>query len=322
MRKIFALICVFTLLFTLSACSSSEAELYEKYKDVILALENNNFDGAINKIENLESERNQNLSSTESALSKEETFWQQEIVGKWIPDEDATAEGYTGLVINSDKTCTANGENYTWTVTYANETNAEIDLYKDKEKKCKLFFSLNSKRGYKRATIGMYQDEYYAPNLKGAYFAEEDYTVVNITKDNWQEYFEKTETITTGKNAFGEVNEFKVEMQFRLREEHSPINFELSKCAVEYNRSSVSQKVTVDLNNLTYTLGGKVENTATNDQTSTLVCRTDDNDKEYFAMMLGGFNVYDVNKTLTHTTWVPIEHEVLRIEGKLYIVKK
>ena len=190
MRKIFALICVFTLLFTLSACSSSEAELYEKYKDVILALENNNFDGAVNKIENLESERNQNLSSTESALSKEETFWQQEIVGKWIPDEDATAEGYTGLVINSDKTCTANGENYTWTVTYANETNAEIDLYKDKEKKCKLFFSLNSKRGYKRATIGMYQDEYYAPNLKGAYFAEEDYTVVNITKDNWQEYFE------------------------------------------------------------------------------------------------------------------------------------
>ena len=322
MRKILALICAIALLFTLSGCASKEAKLYEKYKDIITELENNDFDGAIAEIESLENEKTENLSSVESALSKEEEFWQNEIVGNWIPDENATAEGYNGFIINSDKTCTVNGEKFTWTITFANETGAELDLYKESEKKCKLFFNQFTSRGYNRATIGVYQDEYYAQTQKGTYYAEDDYTIVNITKDNWQEYFEKKEVVTTGKNAFNEVNEFRVDMQFRLREEFSPINYDLSKCAVEFNRTLVSQNVTVDLDNFTYSLSGKIENTSTNDQTATLVCRSDDNDKEYFALQLGGFNIYDVNKSLSHTTWVPIEHEVLRIEGTLYIVKK
>ena len=319
MKKFLALLCVLALLFTLSGCSSKEGKLYEKYEDIITALENQNFDSAVSQIQALQ---NQSTADNSSELSDMAKDWASKIPGNWIPDENTKKDGKNGFTINADNTCTFEGDIYAWDISSAEGEYVNINLYKDNAKKYLLYIQKNSKTNFMRATFSRYEDEHYASPMNSLYFYENEYEKHEITKDNWQEYFEKAEVITTSENAFGEINEFRVEMLFKLREKYSAINFDLSKCAIEYKSFSVSRDVTVNLDNLSYSLSGDVQNTANNDHTSQLVRMTDENKKENYVFKLGGFNVYEVNKSLTSVTWVPIEHEVIRIEGTLYIVKQ
>ena len=66
---------------------------------------------------------------------------------------------------------------------------------------------------------------------------EPQFTTVELTLDNWQEYYELAETPNFRKNAFGEVEGFEgAGVELRLKEEYMQRFVSINNGAVEYQR--------------------------------------------------------------------------------------
>ena len=317
MKRVITLLLAGALSLSLCACG---AGVPEKYQDVIDNLENGNYQGAIDLIETIE-QQDLATSPTAQALTPEQTTWKTDAVGTWSPDQEASQEGHTGIVIKDDGTCTVDGKAYAWKVGEAGKTNVRIEMRDGAKKICYLQIAVSVDYGYKRATLFTYMDEQSAQSAKGSYYRDEDYTVVEITNDNWQEYFELKEVLSTKKNAFDEIDQFCGTTYFRLKDSYGTVNSELSTCAMEHKSVSTCQDITVNLIDMSYVPVGRVRNTAENNETEELSAAEDAEGARYYGCSVGGFVAYDVNKNATDTVWRPMDIEILRVQGTLYIVK-
>ena len=314
----------------LSLCACGQYNTYEKYQEIIDNLENGNYQNAIDLIQNM-ADSNNSISNTESntdsgtssepTLSPAQIAWQTNAIGTWIPDKRATEDGHTGFSIKDDGTCVVDDKDYTWNIGVASEKSAQLEVFDGQKQVYVLMISVSAEYGYKRATLGICTDKHNFNSTNGAYYRNEDYTVVDITNDNWQDYFEVKEVLFTKKNAFGEINEFWGYTYFRLKDTYSTINPTLSSGGTEYQYVSTCQDITVDLDNMTYVPVGKVRNTADRNNTMEWRLSTDSNSAEYYGVSIGSFFVYDVDKELTDTAWRPTNIQILRTQGTLYIVK-
>lgn len=319
MKRIITLFLVAALSLSLCACGAS---VPKKYQDVIDNLENGNYQAAIDLIETMEQQDLATAATApENALTPEQIAWKTDAVGTWSPNQEASQEGHTGIVIKNDGTCTVDGKAYTWKVGEAGKTNVRIEICEGAKKICYLQIAVSVDYGYKRAVLFTYVDEHSAQSAKGCYYRDEDYTVVEITNDNWQEYFELKEVLTTKKNAFDEIDQFSGTTYFRLKESYGTVNSELSTCAMEHKSVSTCQDITVNLIDMSYAPVGRVRNTAENNETEELSTTTDAEGVDYYGCSVGGFVAYDVNKNPTDTVWRPMDIEILRVQGSLYIVK-
>ena len=86
--------------------------------------------------------------------------------------------------------------------------------------------------------------------------AEPQYETVEITMENWEDYFEFTHFYIPYKNSFGEVENFSVETRFCLKDGYNASNVDI---AIEY--SYVEQGFTYEVNfeNGTLTFGKAVD---------------------------------------------------------------
>lgn len=325
MKRVVALILVLVLSLSLGACTQDKA--YEKYQLIIDNLENGHYENAIDIIESMAAADNAVTDGTnpsnskEPELTTEQIAWQTKVVGTWTPNESATKEGHTGFAIKADGTCTVDGKNYTWTIGNATETDTWIDVRDGQKMVCQLHISVNENYGYKQASMNVYIDEHRIQSTTGTYYRNEDYTVVEISSDNWQDYFEVEEITVTKQNAFGEASEFWGYTYFRLKDTCGTVNSSLSSGGVEFQCVSTCQDITVDLTNMTYVPVGEVHNTSDHNSTTELRLSSDANGKSYYGISIGSFCADDVNKELTDTVWRPMNIEILRVQATVYIVK-
>ncbi len=331
MKRILVLLIVAGLSLSLCACQS---DLDPKYQAVIDQLEDGNYQNAIDLIENMatldkgeNNEKNagdavEEDSNKQPELTQEQIAWKEKVVGNWFADDRATEAGHTGFVVKEDGTCTIDGKAYTWKMGNASPTSAWLEVWDGQSKLYGLQISINGNYGYKRASLFQYTGEHNSTSTDGAYYCAEEYDVIEITSDNWQEYFEVKEVVATNKNAFGEVDRFFGVTYFRLKDSYGTVNAALSFGGTEYQYVSTCQDVTVDLTNMTYTPVGDVHNTADSNSTSEWHQTTDSNNTLYYGITVGSFVVYDINKSLTDTTWRPMNIQILRAQGTLYVVKK
>ncbi len=327
MKRVISLLLVAVLCICLCACQQDKT--YEKYQTIIDNLENGNYQNAIDLIENM-AQANSEDSNTDGsgdsdasdvpALTPEQIAWKTKAVGTWIPDKTASEGGHTGFTVKDDGTCVVDGKNYTWAIGNASENSAQLNVLDGQTKVYLLNLSVHSGYGYNRASLYTYTSEHNSTSTNGSYYRNEDYTVVEITNDNWQDYFEIKEVLSGKKNAFGEINEFWGHTYFQLKD--GTVNSALSSGGTEYQYVSTCQEITVDLTNMTYTPVGEVKNTADRNNTMEWRLSTDSNQAEYYGVSIGSFFVYDVDKELTDTAWRPMNIEILRAMGTLYIVKK
>ncbi len=332
MKRLVTLLLVAAMSLCLCACGQTDSriEKYEKYQLIIEHLEDGNYDKVIDIIEGWAGQHSagsETISATvpteptKPALTPEQLAWQADAVGTWIPDETASKDSHTGFAIKADGTCVVDGKDYTWTIGNASKTSAHIDVLDGETKVHMLQLSVNADYGYKRATLYTYTDANNAQSTKGTYYRNEDYTIVEITNDNWQEYFEIKEVLSTDKNAFGEFDKLRSQNCFRLKDAESTVNSVLSSGGVEYQYVSACLDVTVDFENMTYTTS-ETRNSADRNSTAELGYYTDPQGAQYYGVSIGGFVASDLDKNQVATVWRPTDIEILRVQGTLYIVNK
>ena len=332
MKKVVALILVLVMTLSLCACGQTDPriEKYEKYQLIIEHLESGNYDKVIDIVEGWAGQQSPSSAtissaaaeSTEPALTPEQLAWQADAVGTWIPDKTASKDGHTGFTVNADGTCAVDGQSYTWQIDYATKTVGQINVLDGQTKVYVLQISVSSDYGYKRASLFTYTDAQNGQSTNGSYYRSEDYTVVEITGDNWQEYFEIKEAVEASENAFGEIDQFRSNTSLRLKDTYGAVNATLSSGGVEYKYIHTCQDITVDLENMTYEPVGSVRNTSDSGSTTELGNNTAFNDARYYGASIGGFVAGDLDKSLTDTVWRPVDIEIVRIQATLYLVNK
>ncbi len=88
--------------------------------------------------------------------------------------------------------------------------------------------------------------------------SEPQYEIVEITLDNWQEYFEIVGYMTYRDNAFGEAESCYFRNELRLKEEYwsrLAANMMDDKGAIEFSYDYGKKVATIDLANRTYSFG-------------------------------------------------------------------
>ena len=88
------------------------------------------------------------------------------------------------------------------------------------------------------------------------------------------------------------------------------------------HRVSTCQDITVDLENKTYVPVGEVKNTSENNSDSELEYSVDCNGERYYGDSIASFCANDVDKNTTDTVWRPMNIQIHRVLGTLYVVKK
>lgn len=170
--------------------------------------------------------------------------------------------------------------------------------------------------------------------------AEDLYVAVEITLDNWQEYFEIVYREEWLENAFGELTDLTYSYYFQLREEyvdriysgslsqestqdesgHTIKQMAQSKIDVEIGSTKTLYRVALDPENRTYTLKGKYSlNTVWGGYAT-----------EIYSLEFGGrFNYFDrITYANISLTWEDAyynayeDFEVLRIQGTIYLEKE
>lgn len=182
------------------------------------------------------------------------------LVGTWLPDgygeNQETAEL---LKFNEDGTVEMLGATYTWEVKSAGaQDSARIALYDGetcfynakysvKDGVCN-HLSLESVKGsgdkYKLEKIG--------------YHREADYKVIEITLENYKDYFEVKEFVSETKDAFGDRTKIAIHTGIVLKEEFGKVAATLSHTALEYTFDRNDYEVTADKTTGEYNYGEKV----------------------------------------------------------------
>lgn len=349
MKRFIIILLAISVCISVCACddddSDSQSDKYRKYRkydDILDYLEDGNYQDAIDLIESMAEEvsdssdlTSDTLSSTisndiafgdeisdvseEPLLTPDQISWKSNAIGVWIPDKYVD-EKHTGFTINEDGTCIVDGGNYTWEIGGASENSAQIIVYDGEDVVYRMHISNNGVHDYKQASLTICEGD-NSQFTGGSYYRSDEYTVFEITNENWQEYFELKEELGVSKNAFDEICDFRGITYLSLKEKYRNINTSLSSGAVEYQGVSTCQDITVDVDNMTYTPSGDVKNTSDFNNANKLDVYGSGEDTN-FGTTIGSFWAHDIDKNPTTTVWRPLDIEILRIQGTIYLINE
>lgn len=181
-----------------------------------------------------------------------DTYAMPLICGTWLLTEEE--EGMPReIVLNEDYTCTVDGVSHTWTMTVKN-SGRDIDVE-----------ILNGSTVAHSVYITNYNSEYALLypgeewNVRGEYANPAHYEIIEITPENWLEYFEVVHDLRWKLDAFEEVQELdSFARVLQLKEEYASKMSSLvsggnllTKNAMEIEFSLGYQPCDVDLENKT-----------------------------------------------------------------------
>ena len=327
MKKWMTALLVAMMCISLCACGNSEAEAkYEKYKTLIDALENEDYEGAVMEIYKLyeanqggEAETNEQGEAVEQTTTADanKEMWQAQIPGEWLAysyDEDVELDD---MVFNEDGTCVINGESLTWEVENAYETDARV-LAKNGEKSVyRISLSRHYDYGYYYANLGVMNEDGSSTSTNATYYYADDYTVLELTADSIMDYFEVEEVFNVRKNSFGEMESIDVYRYLVLKEEFGRVNPSLSHVAVEYSYDNFRQMVTVDVDTKTYELGEITYEYNTSTNTTRMNTQHLD-DVERYGLSWGSFYVDEFPQDEVSTY---ANYKIERLLGTVYCLK-
>ena len=234
------------------------------------------------------------------------------LAGKWLPHGYTRGENSDKLAdFREDGTVVIGEKTLTWeivedSVIYIND--GEDRLYQAEftaaEEGQPSFLRLHR---FKTATTTTVWCEYYK---------ESDYTKLEITAENWQDYFEVQEFPTLVKDSFGEVSKIEVYRALVLKESYGAVCPQISDMTVEYSAKQIGYYVTADKTTGEYTIGevaDKHDNWSAN--TNTMVASSLPVEGSRFGI---GLETVFIDKFPEDKVDIRSELTVLRIAGTLY----
>lgn len=201
MKRIVSLLIIFVIILALSACSSEDAALYEKYTSIIDMLEMKDCNGAIQQITQ--------MAMAETMEGQEKTPAVEILASTWITRAE---NGPRKMSFTTDGTLTVDGKAMTWT-TDKGEFGPEMRLQIYEDGAHKYFAYFNASERYAVPSIELYYMEevdgymnqgdhignYYnhalVPALMGNWYAVSEYE--KVTEGFW---FNSSEAQMNGDN--------------------------------------------------------------------------------------------------------------------------
>ena len=335
MKKLLALLLAIVLCLSMTACGDKE------YDELIEMLEAGDYESAIAYIRSMQgSEGNLKLdgvigiqveTNATEPLTAEITAILNKIPGKWVcttEKENAPKE----FLFRADGTCTVDGKNLIWkrngTTTHSSLNGKSILSLTiqegDVNRYDATFYQGNGEEIV--LTCEVYEDSNNTNSISGVYYVNHDaYDMVELSADNWQEYFEWTEEFCYDTNAFGEVSSLGTKYFFSLKEEYynrlSP--FQINQGDVEISHTLMEHYVSISADGKSYTKGD--HNYREGHQYTQIHELRKQNDTtvslwgaQYAYASVREYKNYPLSEFLCDYV---ISHSVTRIQGTLYLLK-
>lgn len=341
MKKAIVAIWIFIIAFVTVACQAqpSSSESYDKYEDLIEAIEDGNMQLAQEELDKFFDEEvfqpESTLPETGGVIQDEQESGEQtnpEIetedplianmrevaISEWIPSSRSACEELGTITINADGSCVIGGETLQWEVVKAEENSGYIQVLLEQ----KPYYELNiykEKDGYHGLWIYKFiEDGTQKEGLGGNIYRASDLEKTVITIDNWEEYFIFETQITISKNAFGEPDDANIYKYIKLNPDMFPkVVDSLCDVAYEYKSLDGFASVSFDLETQEYT--AEFHENASDD-----TCMS--------KMQLFGSEETEFYGGIVESRWItelPYDEsafweeykEMLRIEGVIYSVK-
>ncbi len=284
MKKLISMILVAALCLSLACCKSDDAE---------------------NPTHETEDGVGSVFPVTEPDNAPKKSTWSERIPGEYRdPIND------NRFVLNADGTCTIEGGNYTWKITDSDDSHATVDVFDGNMAVYQISLSacvsegveslsagvpcsLSEENSFLRCGFGKVDESGSARPGKGQFYNTEDFYVIELTPENWLDYFEFVEECNFYYDDAEEVERIYFTSRYQLKEEYRNVFSYISRdIFIYYNTRLIDRMFTVDTDNKTYQWGEIVE---TRDdlytETGRIAYFSLDSGSAFFGFMVSEFGV-------------------------------
>lgn len=259
-------------------------------------------------------------SELESEIDPAVVAFQKIVACEWKPDKwSVRNKNSQPFILYEDGTCDMFGESLRWKIEDVEETSQKVIIYRGDEEAYWLYISKNKETGIYSATVSNRTEK--EVNDADKYYATSNLSVLEITIDNWQEYFEVTEIVNMDYDAFGDPYRYYVSTFLRLKDEFGYAINDISHVAVEYSYYRTSKKVFIDYETKEYTLEDL--NVTTEKYYHTNVYETQDwymGDEIRYGIEVVDFYL-DCAPEQTASSWEVFDG-VKRMQGYIYVISE
>ena len=316
------------MLVCLLCLSMASCKRWNKYAELNEMLDEGEYSEAITYILKLQNKESSGMlmgvvsTSTDDVTSEEMEALLPLVLHTWTCS-DETSEKPKSITLQENGICHIDGATMTWTIEAMQWVDEPHLIVNDgKTDRYLIMFSQRENGEILLCCNEIEESGTIISFSTPAYFCAEKYTTVTLTMDNWQEYFEFTESSSIGRNGFDELTSIYTSYDFTLKPEYAA---RLSSClhsegAVEIQHLNREVYVTVDAANGTYAIGAEkdVYSERSTEVRNFEVSYSDNKFNANYA----SFSVSQLSDPSKTYTTIPSEQEILRIQGTLYLVNE
>lgn len=284
-----------------------------KYDPLITFLEKGEYQSAhyyIDSLQRQEIEEGKKDDKKESKLPK--------LYGEWtLSSNYGNEDTFQTVTFDEDGTCKIGSESLKWRMTNEYDNSFDVDVTEGETKKYRV--SVNTGNKELALSLSQYEKDINAISI-GEYRNLSLYDAIEITPENWDEYFEIVDEGKFGENAFGEVESFNYYQYLALKEEYvDKLSYSLSKLVMELDFTYGQQGCQVDLANKKYTLTDSyVVDEYDYDSTVYTFNYSSNNDGIYYRTQLMSSYYNEAGGCLSS---FKTKMQVLRTQGTIYLLK-
>ncbi len=317
MKKLFKLFLCSLMFITLTACGKEEPHVHQQLLDYI---DTNNYEDAIKYINDLAYEYQKENQQTIQQDSIETL-----ILGEWVYIENTHYDfkDFKTMIFKDNYTVECDGKEYLWKVENQGTSVNDLDYIDVKILDgASEYIRFTYERDDCDVSLGQYNgDSGYAWN-NVRFFHISDYEKVDITLDNWSNFYEIYDEPKWAKNSFDEIDKLWIYRYIKLKDEYaSKMPSVYNNLAIEYSAPYSQIEVSVDWDNKTYTLGNIIKtNDYVNTSSSKLSFRTLDNDERIFGVTFNSVQ-HSKDGSIDFINYYYKDIEFTRVEGTIYIKK-
>ena len=192
----------------LSTCGNKGGE----YDQLIALLEKGEYQSAhyyIDSLQRKEQEENKKDDKKESQIAT--------LYGEWtLSSNYGNEDAFETVSFDKDGSCKIGKDSFKWRMTDEQDTYINVDVTEGETKAYRIGLNL----GNKEISLSLSKYEGDLTKSIGEYKNLDLYEAIEITTENWDEYFEITDEGRFSENAFGEVKSFTYYQYLSLKDEY------------------------------------------------------------------------------------------------------
>lgn len=303
MKKLIIGFLLSALCISIVGCENTEKKLYEKYKTLIDALESNDYSTATDEFYAINTDTN----------IQEVTY------GEWYPLPSYEENGIESIAIYKNGDCVLNDHySYTWSLDHVWDNSIELGINTEEKKEFLIRVYKNPDMGYHYMYLERVNGATTSEIIASFYKAEE-YTVIDITEDNWNDYFEPFETIKVFRTSVGKFSSFNIERGYKLKDEYeAKLRVDISNLTYDHTSTLIHGLCTVDIEKETYELGEIKSKNENGGLDVTMLSHYLGNDKYSYRFVHS--NLY-IDELPEDEVFYNIDFKITRMEGKIFLFK-